>query len=223
MPAPIRLVIVDEASGASIAERATVEGIDTWTTAREDHALAEVVRRAPDAIVAGDVQGSETLAMCRRFREQTTAPLLAILASLRPELRVELLDACADDVVTRQCYLPEIVARVRAMVRRARGEVGTRGSRLVIGTLTVDTTTRVAAMEGHEIALAQNEILALCALAKSPSRPLSRDQLLQAVHVDSDAAFDRSIDVIISRLRAKLGPEARRLKTIRGIGYMLVC
>ena len=87
--------------------------------------------------------------------------------------------------------------------------------------VTIDVETRSVHLGDIEMSLTTGEFLALRALAHSQGRPLTRDQLLHALHGDTDDAFDRSIDVVISRLRAKLGPEAGRLKTVRGVGYML--
>jgi two-component system response regulator RstA len=219
----IHLAIVeDDAFAADVAEHARVAGFTSQIASSQHAVLAEIARKEPDAILLGSLVNVETVPLCQAIREHTDAPIIAVLASLRPESRIEILDAGADDVVTRQCYLPEIIARIRAHVRRARGELRLRQSTLVVGDVVVDTVSRTAVVAGAEVSLSLGELHVLSALSRAAERALTRDELLEELHGNADEVFDRSIDVVVSRLRAKLGPEARRLKTVRGVGYMLV-
>ncbi|HEY4183338.1 MAG TPA: response regulator transcription factor [Kofleriaceae bacterium] len=221
--AAIHLAIVeDDVFASAIAQQAMAAGFTVQIASSEQALLAELESKPPDAIVLGSLVNVDPIALCHTIRERSEAPVVAVLASLRPESRIELLDAGSDDVVTRQCHLLEIIARVRAHVRRARGELRLRQSALVVGNVVIDTVSRTANVEGAEVSLSLGELLVLTALSRASERALTREQLLEELHGNADDVFDRSIDVVVSRLRAKLGAEARRLKTVRGVGYMLV-
>ncbi|CAN5725417.1 response regulator transcription factor [soil metagenome] len=220
---PIRAVLVDDVPQyAAVAVRALeAASIFTHVVRTANDALTEVPRVEPEVLLLGNLAEIAPVLMLRAMRERTPVPIIALLVAARSVERIEMLEAGADDALARASNLEEIAARVRAAVRRACGLV--HGGRLVlaIGSVTIDIETRSVHLGDLEMTLTTGEFLTLRALAHSQGRPLSRDQLLHAVHGYTDDAFDRSIDVVISRLRAKLGPEAARLKTVRGVGYML--
>jgi signal transduction histidine kinase len=117
-----------------------------------------------------------------------------------------------------------MLARIRAQARRARGKTGPVKSRIEIGELVVDATTMTATMRGKRLVLTTYEFSLLRVLAERAGRVLGREQLLQLVQGTAEDAFDRSIDVHVSRLRHKLEDDPRSprlLKTIRGVGYMI--
>src|SRR6185312_11800639 len=114
---------------------------------------------------------------------------------------------------------------IRAHARRAKGRAGPAAPRLEVGDLVVDATTMTSTMRGQRLALTTYEFALLKALAERAGRVLGREQLLEIVRGSADDAFDRSVDVHVSRLRHKLEEDPRNprfLKTIRGVGYMLV-
>jgi DNA-binding response OmpR family regulator len=130
----------------------------------------------------------------------------------------------ADDYVPKPFQSRELLARIRAQARRARGESGPRPERIVIGNLVIDATTMQVTVDARLISLTTSEFALLHALAQRTGRVLGREQLLQLLHGSSDEAFDRSIDVVVSRLRHKIEQDPRNprmLKTVRGAGYML--
>jgi DNA-binding response OmpR family regulator len=138
--------------------------------------------------------------------------------------RVVGLELGADDYLTKPFSARELLARIHALVRRARGRTGPR-ERLRKGRLELDAASCRATLDGRELDLTSYEFSLLRVLAEHAGRVLSREQLLDLAKGGSDEAFDRSIDVRISRLRYKLDDDPRRptlLKTIRGSGYMLV-
>jgi two-component system response regulator RstA len=109
-------------------------------------------------------------------------------------------------------------------VRRARGKSGPSSARIEVGDLVLDAISMTATLGDSPLALTTFEFALLRALAERAGRVLSREQLLELLHGSADEAFDRSIDVHVSRLRQKLGDDPRnprRLKTVRGVGYVL--
>lgn len=110
-------------------------------------------------------------------------------------------------------------------MRRARGKAGPPKPCFDLGNLIVDASTRTASLRGKPLPLTTYEFALLRGLAERAGRVLDRDQLLEILHHSPEQAFDRSIDVLVSRLRAKLEKDPRNprmLKTIRGVGYMLI-
>jgi two-component system, OmpR family, response regulator len=162
--------------------------------------------------------------VCRAVRQRLDVPIVMITALNEEADRVMGLEGGADDYVTKPFSSRELLARVRAQARRGRGEAGPRATRLELGELTLDSATVTASVRGVVLTLTAFEFSLLRVLMERAGRVLSREQLLELMHGSSDEAFDRSIDVHVSRLRQKLELDPRRprlLETIRGIGYML--
>lgn len=137
--------------------------------------------------------------------------------------RVLGLELGADDYLTKPFSARELLARIRAVVRRARGQVGPPTSVLDLGRLVLDRARLSVTLDDREVVVTATELGVLWSLAENAGRMVTREQLLDA-NGTSELVFDRSIDVHISRLRAKLGDDARRprlLKTVRGIGCVL--
>ncbi|TMA16864.1 MAG: response regulator transcription factor, partial [Deltaproteobacteria bacterium] len=118
----------------------------------------------------------------------------------------------------------ELLARIRAQARRARGQVGPAAQEIVVGDLRIEPQGMRVTLGGRVLGLTTYEFALLKALAERAGRVLSREQLMDLVRGNAEEAFDRSIDVHISHLRQKLGDDPRNprlLKTVRGAGYML--
>jgi DNA-binding response OmpR family regulator len=134
------------------------------------------------------------------------------------------IDHGADDCLSQPCDKQELLARLRASIRRR--QVGARRSAtLTVGGLTVSLTDRTATLDERLLVLTTCEFALLAALALHAGEVLGREQLLEFAKGSADQAFERAIDVQISRLRAKLHEnwrEPRMLKTVRGAGYVLV-
>ena len=151
-------------------------------------------------------------------------PIIILTARNEEADRVVGLEGGADDYVVKPFSARELLARIRAHVRRVRGKAGPARQHVALGDLTVDAATMTATLHGAPLALTTFEFTLLRILAERSGRVLTREQILELVHGSSEEAFDRSIDVHISRLRHKLGDNPRnprRLKTVRGIGYVL--
>lgn len=188
-------------------------------------ALSHLTARQFDVILLDlNLPGIDGVEVCRQIRERSAIPILMLTA--RDELadRVVGLDAGADDYISKPFDSRELLSRIRAAVRRARGDVGPEQSELFVGRLRLVPDQLKVFLGDDVIDTTSHEFAVLYALAKFPGRVLSREQLLDLVKGNADEVFDRSVDVHISRLRQKLGDDARKptlLKTIRGVGYML--
>ena len=187
--------------------------------------LREARRCQYDAILLDlNLPGRDGISVCRDLRELTGTPILMVTARGEEADRVIGLDAGADDYVTKPFSSRELLSRIRAAVRRARGEVGPVRGSLRVGSLVLDPNRLEVRLRDDAVTVTSYEFALLYALAQHAGRVLSREQLLDLAKGSAEEAFDRSIDVHISRLRQKLGDDARRpslLKTIRGVGYML--
>jgi DNA-binding response OmpR family regulator len=161
-----------------------------------------------------DVDG---VAVCRALRRAgVTTPILMLTARGATSERVTGLDAGADDYMTKPFEIDELLARVRALVRRA-----SEGGRLRCGDLEIDRMAHRATLSGQPLALSARELAVLITLASKPEQVVTRTQLMG--HVWS-ATFDSGsniIDVHMSRLREKLGAHRWMIETVRGKGYRL--
>lgn len=162
--------------------------------------------------------------VCRELRRVSDVPIIMVTALGDEPERVTGLELGADDYVTKPFSSAELLARIRAAVRRYRGQAGPASRPVRVGRLELDPARLRATLGGEPLELTAYEFALLHALAERAGRVLSREQLLDLARGSADDAFDRSIDGHISRLRKKLGDDPKRpalLKTIRGAGYML--
>ncbi|HEX3771019.1 MAG TPA: response regulator transcription factor [Polyangiaceae bacterium] len=225
--APISVVYVedDERLARLTMQYLSSHGVLVTLVHRGDLAVAEVLRVRPDLVLL-DVMlpGMSGLAICRSLRERIDVPIIMVTARTEEADRVMGLEGGADDYVSKPFSSRELLARIRAQARRGRGEAGPRMQRLEVGDLVIDAATMTATKQGKALVLTTFEFALLRTFAERAGRVLTREQLLQLVHGTADDAFDRSIDVHVSRLRSKLGDDPRNpvlLKTVRGVGYML--
>jgi two-component system response regulator RstA len=131
----------------------------------------------------------------------------------------------ADDYVPKPFSPRELLARIRALLRRARGQAGAKRHVVSVGGLVLDPGAHTAVLHGEALDLTAYEFAILHALAERAGRVLSREQLMDLAKGNAEEAFDRSIDVHISRLRHALQDDPRRpkwIKTVRGVGYQLM-
>jgi two-component system OmpR family response regulator len=186
---------------------------------------AEALRRQYDCIVLDlMLPGRDGLEVTRELRARTDVPILMVTARAEEADRVLGLEVGADDYVTKPFSPRELLARIRATVRRVRGQAGPQQQTIQVGELVLDPQRMTVTLEGNPIDVTAYEFSILRALAQRPGKVLSREQLLDLAKGSADLSFDRSIDVHVSRLRAKLGDDSRSpkiLKTVRGVGYLL--
>ncbi|HEX4621224.1 MAG TPA: response regulator transcription factor [Myxococcaceae bacterium] len=184
----------------------------------------EEAQRGPFDVVLLDVMlpGKSGLDVCRELRERSDVPVILLTARGEEADRVMGLEIGADDYLPKPVSSRELLARIGAVVRRARGKVGPARKTIKVGALLVDTSAHRATLRGHELPLTGYEFAILRVLAERAGRVLSREQLMELAKGSAEESFDRSIDVHVSRLRQKLGDDSRRLlKTVRGVGYLL--
>ncbi len=172
-------------------------------------------------IMLPDLDGFE---VCRRLRAFSQIPILMLTARGEETDRIVGLELGADDYLPKPFNPRELLARLRAVLRRqARADGGEIKPLLRFGRLSIDPETRVVRIDGEERALTSHQFELLLALAEHPGRVLSREQLMELVRGAELEAFDRSIDVHVSRIRAAIEDDPkhpRRVLTVRGSGYV---
>ena len=168
--------------------------------------------------------GRDGLEVCKEVRARSDVPIVVLTARGEEADRVMGLELGADDYLAKPYSPRELLARIRAVVRRARGRAGPATDAVKVGGLLVDPAARRVVLDGREIALTGYEFALLLALARRAGRVLAREQLMELAKGSAEEAFDRSVDVHVSRLRQKLGDDPKRprlIKTVRGAGYVL--
>jgi len=204
------------------------------TGARDGREMWETLGNAQVDLVVLDVMlpGQSGLDLCRALRAKSGVPIIMVTARGSETDRVLGLELGADDYIPKPFGPAELLARVRALLRRSRGAAGepvagSTGERITFGGWTLDTRRReLVAPDGTAVDLSGGEYDLLLAFCEHPQRVLSRDQLLDlARNRMAYNGTERSVDVMVSRLRRKLEPTDESpavIKTIRGAGYMLV-
>jgi phosphate regulon transcriptional regulator PhoB len=203
------------------------EGFRCRTAGNGLDALAEVRAVPPDLVVLDlMLPGLAGLDVCRRLRaEPATAvlPIIMLTAKTDEVDRVVGLELGADDYVVKPFSPKELVARVRAVLRRARSPGSATAPVLRTGALTLDPERHLVTVGERALTLTPKEFDLLQALMESAGRVLSREQLLARVwgYAHAEDIESRTVDVHVRRLRAKLGDEGRRIATVTGVGYRL--
>ena len=176
-----------------------------------------------DAVVM-EVHGSDALKQCEQLRQRSTVPILLVCAQWDNETSIAALEAGADDCLPMSIDARMLIARLHVLMRRWRGWAKAARTQVKVGPLLLDLGTQTAWLEGRELLLTGYEFGLLRVLAERSGQVLGREELMELVKGNSEEAFDRSIDVHVCRIRAKLGADFRHrrlLRTVRGIGYLL--
>ncbi|MDH4119328.1 MAG: response regulator transcription factor [Acidimicrobiia bacterium] len=160
--------------------------------------------------------------VCRRLRERSTVPIVVVTARSDELDRVTLLELGADDYVVKPYGFRELVARIRAVLRRtARDDVGEDPTgRLEVGNLTIDQRTRGVKVGDAELFLTPKEYDLLLLLAEDAGAVFTRDQILRAVWDENWWGSTKTLDVHVASLRKKLG-DPSLIETVRGVGYRM--
>ena len=212
------LVVDDDARIAAALKRALhYEGYSVEIAGDGTAALARAVTRPPDLVLL-DVMlpGLDGVEVCRKLREGSDVPIMMLTARDATGERVRGLDSGADDYVLKPFTYEELLARVRALLRRAPHQ----RRRIVYAGVEVDLDAREVRRAGRLVQLTGTEFELLRHFVRNPRRVLSRDQILDAVWGYDFGATSNVVDVYVGYVRAKLG-EPRLIHTVRGFGYVL--
>jgi len=206
-------------------------GFSVRTLSDGSEVLPMIRSESPDIIIL-DIMlpGKDGLEVLKDIRRDQTIPVIMLTAKGEDTDRIVGLELGADDYLPKPFNPRELLARMKAILRRAvssdTGKASSEGGLLIkAGGLTLNQAKQTVATEAGELELSSTEYRILKVLMKHPNTVLSRDQLMTLAQGRDFMAFDRSIDVHISKLRAKLEPDPRspkRIKTIWGSGYMFV-
>jgi two-component system alkaline phosphatase synthesis response regulator PhoP len=185
-------------------------------------ALAAARRERPDLIVLDlNLPGMDGLEVCRALRRESDVPIIMLTARVAEADRLVGLELGADDYVTKPFSPRELVARVRAVLRRVRGGVHQPGL-IRVGDLEIDVHGHRVTRDGDRIRLTRTEFDLLVALAQHPGQAFTREQLLDRLHGVAYDGYDRSVDAHVKNLRQKIEPdpgEPRYVLTVYGVGY----
>jgi two-component system OmpR family response regulator len=232
MQKPTRALIVDDdkeicALLCSYLADFGIEARGVHDGAAMRRALAE---QTPDVIILDlMLPGEDGLTLCRQLRSNGNIPVIMLTARGEPADRVVGLELGADDYVVKPFDPRELVARIHTVLRRARNEgsgggIDNERERISFEGWTLDVGTRQLTTPRQVVVpLSNAEFRLLWTFIERPRRVLNRDQLMEAARGSASTAFDRSIDLLVSRLRQKLDDDPRDpklLKTVRGEGYL---
>jgi DNA-binding response OmpR family regulator len=220
------LVVDDEARIVKLVRDYMLRaGFDVIEARDGEMALTLARTEQPDLIVLDlMLPGMDGLDICRRLRQESGVPIIMLTARVEEADRIVGLELGADDYVTKPFSPGELVARVRATLRRANGQVGPTAI-LRAGDFELDTAALTACVAGRPVDLTPTEFYLLATLVRQPGRIFGREQLLEAVHGVAFDGYDRSVDSHIKNLRRKIEADPRNphyIQTVYGVGYRFV-
>ncbi len=213
------LLIDDDKKLVPLLERGLrFEGFDVMTATSGDQGLNLARLHHPDIVVLDiGMPGLDGFAVCRALRLHLDIPVLMLTARDEVSDKVKALDLGADDYVTKPFAFDELVARIRALVRR---RSPSQASRFAFADVSCDVATREVSRGGRPIQLTHREFDLLVHFLRHPRQVLTRELLLQTVWGYNFNGDTKVVDVYVGYLRQKLG-EPRLIQTIRGVGYAL--
>ncbi len=235
LPAPVVMVVEDDASLRSLLARSLRENGFEVLTAGSGPEMARFLETSPVDIVLLDVMlpGPNGFDLCRAIRRTSEVPIIILSARGDEADRLVGLELGADDYVPKPFSAKELIARIRAILRRSQGNTVSRQHAIARAMLTfagwtLDPSRReLLAPDGAAVDLSGAEFDLLLAFISQPQRVIGRERLLELSRARLADSSDRSIDVLVSRLRRKLtaagGDESETIiRTVRGVGYMFV-
>jgi DNA-binding response OmpR family regulator len=222
-----RILVVDDDAKTVASVRLYLEhaGYEVDTAGDGRAALDRARADPPPDLVVLDrmLPHLDGLAVCRLVRGESGIPVILLTARTSEADRLEGLDRGADDYVSKPFSPRELVARVRAVLRRTQPEAG---EALAVGVLAIDLDRRLVTVAGQAVDLTPREFAILVVLARAPGRVFSRQALRERAFGSDSDALDRTVDAHIVKLRRKLaaagaGATAPRVETVFGVGYRL--
>ena len=215
----MRLLVVEDDPSISIPLVAGLrrEGFDVDAVATGEEAIAS---QGYDLVLLDlglpDLDGHT---VCRELRADSDVPIIVVTARGDEMDRVLMLELGADDYIVKPFGFRELVARVRAVLRRTSAPEPTTTATIEHGPLLIDSRTRTVELRGHGVALTPKEFDLLVALANDPGAVVTREELLREVWDQNWWGSTKTLDVHIASLRKKLDPSV--IETVRGVGYRL--
>lgn len=212
----------DDRLAAMVAEYLGRSGITVQSEPTVERGLATLFAGSFDAVLL-DVMlpDGDGFDVCKTIRVSSCVPIVMLTARGEDTDRIVGLELGADDYLPKPFNPRELLARLRAVLRRSQVPVDTAVQRR--GALTIDRGARTVALDGELVPLTAHQYGLLALLADNPGRVLSRDELSQGVRGEDVLPWDRSIDVHISRIRQLIEPDPKRperILTVRGMGYV---
>jgi DNA-binding response OmpR family regulator len=225
MAAEILIIDDDIRLSAMVAEYLSNAGYTVREAATGSGGLEALTRQPPDAVILDimlpDTDGFE---VCRKIRQTSNVPVIMLTAKGEETDRIVGLEIGADDYLPKPFNPRELLARLKAVLRRSHTNDETPNAhKMLFGDLVIDPQSRLLLVSGEEKFLTSYQFDLLCVLANAAGRVLSREQLMDMVKGEELEAFDRSIDVHISRIRNAIETDPkkpRRIITVRGAGYV---
>jgi len=218
------ILVVDDAPNIVELVRLYLEGAGYATVVATDGPSAVELHRKhrPDLVILDlMLPGMDGFEVCRAIRRDADTPVLMLTARTDDVDAIVGLELGADDYVTKPFNPRALVARVKAILRRTDGTVRL-GRPIEVGTLRLDPRRREASVGERAIELRAREFDLLAALARDPGVVLSREALLEDVWGTDFPGETRTVDVHVSELRKKLGPDGPTIESVRGVGYRLI-
>jgi DNA-binding response OmpR family regulator len=220
-----RVLIIDddERLNKLLTQYLTPFGFAVQAVTHPDAGMRALKADPPDLVVLDimlpDMDG---LAVCRKVRETSRVPIIMLTARGDVADRILGLELGADDYLPKPFEPRELVARMQAVLRRGAPQ---NEDIVRVGALEMNWMTQSASLAGRPLALTTTEFEVLGLLVRNRGRVLTRDRIMEAVRGMEAEAYDRSIDVLVSRVRQKLGDDAKHstfIRTVRGTGYRFI-
>lgn len=222
-----KILVVDDEAEIVRLVRAYLEraGFAVVTASEGDEALAVFRHERPNLVVLDlNLPGLDGLDVCRAMRRDSDVPIIMLTARLEETDRLIGLELGADDYVVKPFSPREIVARVRAVLRRAKG-TPVRPEAVSVAGVTLDLTRRAASVNDRPLDLTTMEFDLLALLVEHPGQVFTRLQLLDRAQGNAYEGYERTVDVHVKNLRKKLGDDPqnpRFIETVRGVGYRFI-
>jgi DNA-binding response OmpR family regulator len=221
-----RVLIIEDDADISLSIRYALEKEGDFQCAVShdgESGLSQALRNVPDLVLLDlNLPGVDGMEVCRQLRKgagTATVPIIMITARVEESDKLSGLDHGADDYITKPFSVKEVVARVRALLRRARTPLE-RPQLLTRNGVELDEGRRRVTTDGREVRLTRKEFDLLADLMRRPGRVSTREQLLARVWGYDHPGLTRTVDVHVRQLRRKLGePAAALIETVVGVGY----
>ena len=199
-------------------------GFGVITATHPKEGLGKLRSQAPDLIIL-DVMLPEMngFDLCRRIRQDYVTPIIMLTARGEVTDKIVGLEIGADDYLAKPFEPRELAARIKSVLRRARSQSAP--ANVVCGPLKIDFAKRAAYLDHQDIGLTTNEFAVLALMVRQPGKVIDRDEILQTLRGMDWEAFNRSVDITVSRLRHKLKDAPKNpsfIRTVRGAGYVFI-